>query len=144
MHKLLIIISLLILPGCKTIDSRGQYVDDKQITTLENKNLTKNDVTELIGLPTIVPDYTPNTWYYVSRSLERKIFTQPKVVSQRVVKVTFDHDRLDMVEVIDDSHNHDIKTVVEYTRSLGTDENVLQQFTKNFGRFNQSKKKKHR
>jgi outer membrane protein assembly factor BamE (lipoprotein component of BamABCDE complex) len=144
MNKLLIIASMLILTGCKITDSRGQYVDDQEVQALENKSLTKDDVTNLIGLPTLVPDYTPDTWYYASRSLERKIFTQPKVVSQRIVKVTFIKDRLDMVEVLDDKHEGGIKVVQEYTRSLGTNENAMQRFVKNFGRFNSTKKKTHR
>jgi outer membrane protein assembly factor BamE (lipoprotein component of BamABCDE complex) len=144
MNKLLIIASMLILTGCKTIDSRGQYVDDAQVQEIEKKSLTKDDVTSLIGLPTLVPDYTPDTWYYASRSLERKIFTQPKVVSQRIVKVTFIKDRLDMIEVLDDKHEGGIRVVDDYTRSLGTDENGLQRFVKNFGKFNSTKKKKHR
>ncbi len=144
MHKLLIALSLLTLTGCKTIDSRGQFIDDQQIASIENKNLTKEEVANTLGLPSLTPDYTANTWYYTSRSLERKIFTEPKVVSQRVVKVTFTGNKVDMVEVLDNSHKDGLMVEKEYTRSLGTDENVLQKFTKNFGRFNGTKKKKHR
>ncbi|MGI4776287.1 MAG: outer membrane protein assembly factor BamE, partial [Janthinobacterium lividum] len=71
-------LALLTLFGCQTIDTRGQYVDDASITQLENKNLTKEQVIELIGTPTIIPDYNPDTWYYIQRLLARKAWLTPK------------------------------------------------------------------
>ena len=145
MKKCLIILSLIGLTGCNTIDSRGQFIDNAQISALENKNLTKNEVINMIGYPTMTPDYTSDTWYYASMSLARKTFTMPKLRSDRVVKITFIGERINTVEVLDKIPGHGITVVEEYTRSKGTEINPLQRFVKNFGRFNKSSsKKKHR
>ena len=145
MKKLLITLSLIVLSGCQTIDSRGQFIDDSQVSKLENKNLTKNEVINLLGSPTMTPDYSSDTWYYASMSLARKTWTMPKVRSERLVKITFIGDRVSGVEVSDNSRQGEINVVKEYTRSKGTEQNPMQRFVKNFGRFNKSSKKnKHR
>lgn len=145
MKKILITLSLIVLSSCQSIDSRGQFIDDTQVSRLENKNLTKDEVINLIGSPTMTPDYSENTWYYASMAIARKTWTMPKVRSERLVKITFASDRISSVEVLDDSRNGEVNVVKEYTKSKGTEQNSLQKFVKNFGRFNKSsKKKKHR
>lgn len=146
MKKILITLSLIALSACQTIDSRGQFIDDNQVSKLQNKNLTKNEVISLIGSPTMTPDYSSDTWYYASMAIARKTWTMPKVKSERLVKITFAGDRVSSVEVQDEKlRGNDIKVVKDYTKSKGTEQNSLQRFVKNFGRFNKSsKKKKHR
>lgn len=148
MFKFIIpIVCLLLISGCQSMDVRGQYIDDKQISVLEDQKLTKDQVVELLGSATLVPEYTPNTWYYAERAMQRRAWFQPKVISQRVVVVKFNEDnRVKEVEVLNDTHSNDIHVVSEYTKSLGNEENPLQQFVRNIGRFNKSKspqKKRH-
>lgn len=138
---------LFTLCSCKTIESRGQYVDDNLLATLEEKRLSKSEVEDLIGTPTIIPDYTPNTWYYVQRSLARRAWFEPKVIEQKIVKITFNKkDVIEEVLVLSDSHKDDINIMGEYTKTYGTELNGLQKFVKNIGRFNKTtegrKKKK--
>lgn len=141
------ILFLFLISGCQSIDVRGQYIDDKQITTLEDNKLSKDEVIELLGSPTLVPEYTPNTWYYAERAMQKRAWFMPKVISQRVVMVKFGVDNIvKEVEVFNDSHSNDVKVVSEYTKSLGNEENALQQFVRNIGRFNKNKsaqKKRH-
>lgn len=136
---------LFILSSCQTLDIRGQYVDDNSLIQLEKKKMTKNEVIELIGTPTIVPDYTPDTWYYVQRTLARRAWLTPKVIEQRVVEVKFNKkDMVDDVIVYNNSHIDKIHIVNEYTKSSGTDMNGVQKFVKNIGRFNKTGSKNKR
>ncbi|MCC8371297.1 MAG: outer membrane protein assembly factor BamE [Rickettsia endosymbiont of Pseudomimeciton antennatum] len=139
---------LLTLCSCQTIESRGQYVDDNLLATLEEKRLSKSEVEDLIGTPTIIPDYTPNTWYYVQRSLSRRAWFEPKVIEQKIVKITFNKKNvIEEVLVLSDSHKNDINIMGEYTKTYGTESTGLQKFVKNIGRFNKTtegKKKKKR
>lgn len=145
MKKILITLSLLILSSCKSIDSRGQYIDDEHVRKLVNTSLTKDEVISLIGSPTMTPDYSSSTWYYVNMNIARKTWTMPKVKSERLVKITFAGNRVSTVEVLDDSYSKEVRVAKDYTVSKGTELNSLQRFVKNFGRFNKSsKKKKHR
>ena len=58
---------VVLLGGCQTIDIRGQYVDEDSLAKLETKSLTQAEIIELIGTPTVVPDYSKDTWYYIQR-----------------------------------------------------------------------------
>ncbi|ABE04207.1 cell envelope protein SmpA [Rickettsia bellii] len=127
------------LSGCQTIENRGQSIDDSALTKLEAKKLSKTEVVELIGTPTMIPEYSQDTWYYVERVMSQRAWLNPKIVKQRIVKITFDSRNLmQEIVVIDDSHRHDIETISEYTKTYGTELNGLQKFVKNLGRFNKT------
>jgi outer membrane protein assembly factor BamE (lipoprotein component of BamABCDE complex) len=137
----------LILSGCKTLDIRGQYVDDATLKRVENTRASKSEVENILGTPMMIPDYSPDTWYYVQRIVAKKAWFNPKVVEQRVVKVTFDNNYyLKEVIVLADSHK-DINIIGQYTKAHGTELNPIQKFVKNIGRFNKAtegKKKRKR
>lgn len=138
-QALLTLFTLLILSSCKTIDIRGQYVDDNSISQLENKQLTKAEVLNLIGTPTIEPDYSPDTWYYIQRSLARRAWFDPKVVEQRILKIKFNkNDIIEEVVILNDSHKDEINVLSEYTKTYGTELNGMQKFVRNIGRFNKT------
>ncbi|MCC8418132.1 MAG: outer membrane protein assembly factor BamE [Rickettsia endosymbiont of Glossina mortisans submortisans] len=133
------ILAFFSLSGCKTIENRGQSIDDSALVKLESKKLNKTEVIELIGTPTMVPEYSQNTWYYVERVMSQRAWLNPKIEKQKIVKITFDANNfMQEVVVIDDSHRQDIETVREYTRTYGTELNGLQKFVKNLGRFNKT------
>ncbi|KIJ88440.1 outer membrane protein assembly factor BamE [Rickettsia asembonensis] len=133
------ILAFFSLSGCKTIENRGQSIDDSALVKLESKKLNKTEVVELIGIPTMVPEYSQNTWYYVERVMSQRAWLNPKIEKQKIVKITFDANNfIQEVVVIDDSHRQDIETVREYTRTYGTELNGLQKFVKNLGRFNKT------
>ncbi len=133
------ILAFFSLSGCKTIENRGQSIDDSALVKLESKKLNKTEVIELIGTSTMVPEYSQNTWYYVERVMSQRAWLNPKIEKQKIVKITFDANNfMQEVVVIDDSHRQDIETVREYTRTYGTELNGLQKFVKNLGRFNKT------
>lgn len=133
---------LIILTGCQTIYSRGQYIDDQQLESLMKKNMTKEQVVSLIGSPNLVPDYTPDTWYYAQRSLSYRAWLKPKVASQRIVMIKFKNDKTAEVEVFNEEHINEIMVVEEYTKALGNEKTNLQRFVNNMGKFNKTKKEK--
>ncbi|WP_347939073.1 outer membrane protein assembly factor BamE [Rickettsia oklahomensis] len=127
------------LSGCKTIENRGQSIDDSVLVKLESKKLNKAEVVELIGTPTMVPEYSQNTWYYVERIISQRAWLNSKIEKQRIVKITFDTNNfIQEVVIIDNSHRQDIEIVREYTRAYGMELNGLQKFVKNLGRFNKT------
>lgn len=139
---------LLAISNCQVIESRGQYVENSLLPMLENSKLSKNAVEDLIGTATIIPNYSPNTWYYVHRSLSKRAWFNPKVLEQRIIKITFNNnDIVDEVLVLNNSHKNDINIVNECTKTYGTELNSVQKFVRNIGRFNQTtegKKKKRK
>ncbi|XVN42899.1 MAG: outer membrane protein assembly factor BamE [Candidatus Rickettsia vulgarisii] len=130
---------LLALSNCQTIESRGQAIDESTLPILEGKRLSKSEVENLAGTPTIIPDYTPNTWYYIHRSLSRRAWFEPKVIEQKIVKITFNQNDITQdVTVLSNIHKDDLKIVSEYTKTYGTELNGLQKFVRNIGRFNKT------
>lgn len=140
--NLLLLTFVLSVAGCQTIYSRGQFVDDAQVDKLMGKKMTKEQVVDMVGSPTIVSDYSKDTWYYAQRSLSYRAWFTPKVLSQRVVKLVFKGDVLSEVEVFNDKHEDGIVISDEYTKSPGTERSHIQNFVRNFGKFNKKKKKK--
>ena len=138
--KLLILAtSTLILSGCQTIDIRGQYVENNAIEKLETRTLNKEEVVELIGTPTLIPDYSPDTWYYVQRSLARRAWFEPKVIEQRIVEVKFNNaDIVEEVVIRNNSQIDGMKGTTEFTQVYGTEANGVQKFVRNIGRFNKT------
>ena len=79
--------TLFLLSSCQTLDIRGQYVDDTTVKEIEHKKLNKLEIENALGTPTIIPNYSTDTWYYIQRILARRAWFDPKVVEQRIVKV---------------------------------------------------------
>ncbi len=133
------ILMLLLLGSCQSIDVRGQFVSDNAIEEINSKKLTQDKIIDLIGTPTYVPEYTNNTWYYIQRSLAKRAWFEPKVVEQRIVKITFNNkEKVSGASLLQDIHNENINIESKYTKAQGTEQGSLQKFVKNIGRFNKT------
>lgn len=51
---------------------------------------TKSTVLERLGSPSAVSTFDPNTWFYMSQSVQRLAFHRPRVTKRDVVAVSFD------------------------------------------------------
>lgn len=137
--KPFLLIIFLFLSGCQSIDVRGQFVSDDAINEINTKKLNKDQVAELIGSPTYIPEYSPNNWYYIQRSQAKRAWFDPKVVEQRIVKISFKTDgKLIEAGLLSDVHEEDIVIEKNYTKTKGTEQNGIQKFVKNIGRFNKT------
>ena len=141
---LLVLCCGMVLSGCQSINNRGEYVDDAKLAAIEKNHVSKEQVVEMLGEPTIVPDYTPNVWYYVSRKVQDKVWARPSIKSQRVVKISFNNDKVEKVDITDKRPKNNINVELDSTVAKGTEETAVQTFVKNFGRFNKSSRKKRR
>jgi|GEM_PF-748804 len=133
-----------ILSGCQSINNRGEYVEDAKLSAIEKNQVSKGQVIEMLGEPTIVPDYTPNVWYYVSRKVQDKVWSRPSIKSQRIVKIIFNGDHVEKVDINDKRPQNNINVERDATTAKGTEATAIQTFVKNFGRFNKSSRKKRR
>jgi outer membrane protein assembly factor BamE (lipoprotein component of BamABCDE complex) len=53
---------------------------------------TKSTVLERLGSPSAVSTFDPNTWFYVSQSVQRLAFYRPRVTKRDIVAVGFGPD----------------------------------------------------
>ncbi len=133
-----------IISSCQYQIHSGTLISEEKINELQNKPITKEELEEKLGSPSIIPEYSKDTWYYVHRNMTKRAFFLPVVQGQRIVKFVFNGEILSSIEAIDNENNADIKVVEEYTRTRGTELNPMQEYVKNFGRFNKGKKKDSR
>lgn len=130
---------LLTISGCQSIDVRGQFISDSVIEQVNIKKPNQEELIVMVGTPTYIPDYSPDTWYYIQRSLARKAWFDPKVVQQRIVKVTFaKNKRVREAVLLKNSQNESIVINNAFTKTYGTEQSGVQKFVKNIGRFNQT------
>ncbi|MGV2432168.1 MAG UNVERIFIED_CONTAM: outer membrane protein assembly factor BamE [Rickettsiaceae bacterium] len=144
MNKILLLTLVFILSGCQSVNRRGIYLEDEKIKQIEGGQISREQLVYTIGQPTLKPDYSPDTWYYVSRTLANKSWSKPSLYRQRVVKITFKNDIVENVEVIDTKKHPNVTIADDFTVSKGTEENPVQTFVKNFGRFNKTNRNKRR
>ena len=143
MSRIVLLSLICLLAGCQSVSNRGEFVENEKIAALEKAHVDKEKVLEVLGEPTIVSDYAPYSWYYISRKAQDKVFGKPKVISQRIVKISFENDRVSKVSV-DDKLPTQVQISKDHTPTKGTEQSVVQTFVKNFGRFNKSGHKKRR
>jgi outer membrane protein assembly factor BamE (lipoprotein component of BamABCDE complex) len=138
LHKYFILLLIaLLFSGCQSVRINGQFIDDRSVKEIEGKKLNKDEVTNLIGSPTVVPDYSPDHWYYIQRTVSQRAWFEPKILEQKITEVVFDSKGyVSKVLVYENMNLEEIASVKEYTKTHGTDENGLQKFIKNIGRFN--------
>ncbi len=98
------------------------------------------EVLNLLGSPTVVSNFGPYTFFYITAKSEQKAFFKPKLVEQRIVEIIFDnnHTVVDLKEY--DLNNHKLLKYENYEMPIeGKKLNILEQFMLNLGRFNDAK-----
>jgi outer membrane protein assembly factor BamE (lipoprotein component of BamABCDE complex) len=79
------------LSGCAGIrDHRGAVIDPELVSAVQVGVDNKASVEKTLGRPTLVSQFTPNDWYYVSQNTNTAAFSSPKVSRQTVLHVRFD------------------------------------------------------
>lgn len=129
--------AILILTQCTpTISTRGNIVQDDQLSQVHAGTDTVSDVLRKLGSPTTKAPFDDKIWYYFGQETEKKGILDPKITKERIVQVTFDDTGL--VTKVEDvpPHRLDVPYVREKTPSTGNDITVMQQFLGNLGRFN--------
>jgi len=128
---------LPMLSGCETIiDQRGFAPTPGSLEKLEIGSQSREDVVRLIGSPSAVATFNPNTWYYISQKQETYAFFKPEILEQNVLQLTFNESgRLQAMKKYDLSDGRDIEMVSRITPTAGKELTVLEQIMGNVGRF---------
>src|SRR5678815_5880300 len=136
-----VLIGALALPlavaGCETIvDQRGFAPTPGSVEKLEIGSQSREDVVRLIGSPSAVATFNPNTWYYISQKQESYAFFKPAMIEQNVLQLTFNESgRLQAMKKYDLAASRDIEMVSRITPTAGKELTVLEQIMGNVGRF---------
>ena len=125
------------LAACETIvDQRGFAATPGSVEKLEVGSQSREDVIRLIGSPSSVATFNPNTWYYISQKQETYAFFKPSMIEQNVLQLTFNESgRLQAMKKYDLADGKDITMVSRITPTAGKELTILEQIMGNVGRF---------
>ena len=128
---------LPMLSACETfVDQRGFAPTPGSVEKLEIGSQSREDVVRLIGSPSAVATFNPNTWYYISQKQESYAFFKPSMIEQNVLQLTFNESgRLQAMKKYDLENSRDIEMVSRITPTAGKELTVLEQIMGNVGRF---------
>ena len=142
-HLLLAAIVLGTLAGCGTHDFfsfpdqvRGNKVDPDLLTQLVVGTSTRQDVSALLGSPTIKAAFDDNSWIYISEVTHPVIGGTQGVQDQHAYVMTFDDKGvLRGIEKRTMQDSQPVNVVSRTTPSPGTEASFMQQLLGNVGRF---------
>lgn len=124
------------LSACVTqIDNRGKPVEPEDLKRLRPHEHKKEDVQRLLGSPTLIDKFSPDTWFYLYRVTSSTAFFTPDEKLLKIVAVKFDKSGiLGAVEVSGEKGTHPVSVVLRETPTKGREPGYLEQVFGNFGR----------
>lgn len=132
----LIALGLLVASCSPIIDNRGhstQDVDFKQVIVGQSR---EEDVQAVLGSPSVLSDFGPQTWYYISEEQKTVGMFAPKVSDQHVVAIRFDENHVvDDIGTYVKEDGKPVQVVSKTTPSEGHELTFMEQMMGNFGRF---------
>ena len=134
----------IVIAACSPIvDSRGNLPDGEDLEKIKVGASTKDEVATLLGSPSSVATFDPNTWYYISKRTETVAFFRPEMLDQKVLTVRFDEAGL-VKEVAQTGKEaaENVDPVPRTTPTSGQSFSIFQQLFGNIGRFGDSAPKK--
>jgi outer membrane protein assembly factor BamE (lipoprotein component of BamABCDE complex) len=127
----------LALAACSpSVDTRGNLADKDRLQQITPGVSTRDDVAAVLGTPSTMGTFDPNTWYYIGARTEKTAFFRPDTVERKVVVVKFDEaGTVADVHQLDQSAGKEVELVERTTPTAGRDLNFIEQMLGNVGRF---------
>ena len=94
---LITICLLSLLASCSKIHIMGYYYDkDLDIDVQQYVGYSKRDILAEFGTPNLVSNLSPETWYYISVSLDKNLLGVKEVVDQNVMSFQFKEQNVEL------------------------------------------------
>lgn len=132
-----LLVAVTACESVKQVENRG-YIDTKAVNeSIQPGKTTRNEVRSLLGSPSTVSSYPPETWYYISRERETVAFLAPELTNQKVASIEFDETGVvSKFEHFGMEEARDMDYVARETPTEGRSLGLLEQLLGNLGRFN--------
>jgi outer membrane protein assembly factor BamE (lipoprotein component of BamABCDE complex) len=130
-------LAMAALVACSPIiDSRGNLPELDDLEKIRVGGTSKEQVTQILGSPSAIATFDPNTWYYISKRTETVVFFRPETLDQKVLTVRFDEVGL-VKELVayDKASGEEVILVNRATPTAGQSLSLFQQLFGNLGRF---------
>lgn len=126
------------LGACAPIIQRSgfQAVDDRPQDIVAGTD-TRSTVLSRLGTPSATSSFPPQTYFYVSQTLERTAFRRPRVTQREVVAIAFDaEEKVAAVNTYGIEAGRIINYAGRETPTRGRQLTILEQLLGNVGRVN--------
>lgn len=132
----LLAMAALIAACAPIVDTRGNVPDSDLVEKIRVGATTRDEVSTVLGSPSSVATFDPNTWYYISKRTETVAFFRPEVLDQKVLTIRFDEAGLVReVSQTGKEAGEEIEPVDRVTPTSGQSFSFFQQVFGNLGRF---------
>ncbi len=86
---------LIILFSCQPrITKHGNFFNPKNIQLIKKTKLSKSEVVEIFGEPTLKSTFSDNVWYYITLVQHEKAYFEIKNLENKILAITFDENQL--------------------------------------------------
>ena len=119
------------------VKTSGYKPDTEVLANLKPGVHNRDDVSEMLGSPSSVSGFKPETWFYVFKQTERLAFLEPELKDSQVVSLTFDARGIlsDVVTQGPDTLKQ-VTPIERKTPTVGEEPGFVDQMIGNIGRFN--------
>ena len=86
---------LITLLSCQPrITKHGNFFNPKNIQLIKKNKLSKSEVVEIFGEPTLKSTFSDNVWYYITLVQHEKAYFEIKNLENKILAITFDENQL--------------------------------------------------
>ena len=86
---------LIILFSCQPrITKHGNFFNPKNIQLIKKTKLSKSEVVEIFGEPTLKSTFSDDVWYYITLVQHEKAYFEIKNLENNILAITFDENQL--------------------------------------------------
>ena len=86
---------LIILFSCQPrITKHGNFFNPKNIQLIKKTKLSKSEVVEIFGEPTLKSTFSDNVWYYITLVQHERAYFEIKNLENNILAITFDENQL--------------------------------------------------
>lgn len=118
-----------------TINNHGFDKDDIDFSKISPGVSSREEVQQTLGSPTSISNFSPETWYYISKKTSTTAFLPAKTLDQSVVEITFSpNGTVTDIKTISAEEAYEVKPVKRQTPTAGHNTGVLREIFSNFGR----------
>ena len=137
---LTVLLAVLLATGCSpVIKASGYKPNAEQMAQLKPGQQDRQDVAEILGSPSSISNFKPETWFYISKKTERIAFLAPELKESQILSLVFDERGiLKDIQTLDAEARRAITPIDRITPTTGTEMGVIEQMIGNFGRFNKA------